>query len=163
MFGMRYRHDWNFEQFVIVLLRTILIYMIAGLVFPDFFGDASVDLKESFYSHRRWFFFLGFALIVVSVCTDLVLYRKLPSPTNFTFHGIFGVTLLVGASTKKNCITRHWSSLRSLFLFSTSSCCLPECNNSRNLSGALPFGKHSDFHFAKISSINRWRQIALSG
>src|SRR5262245_65437444 len=60
MFGMRYHHDWNFEQFAIVLLRTILIYMIAGLVFPDFFGDASVDLKESFYSYRRWFFFLGF-------------------------------------------------------------------------------------------------------
>ena len=111
MFGMRYHHDWNFEQFVIVLLRTILIYMIAGLVFPDFFGDASVDLKESFYSHRRWFFFLGFALVVVSVCADLVLYRKLPSPTNLIFHGIFGVTLLVGASTKTNCITRHWLSL----------------------------------------------------
>jgi hypothetical protein len=100
MFGMRYRHDWNFEQFAIVLLRTILIYMIAGLVFPDFFGDANVDLKESFYSHRRWFFFLGFALVVVSVCTDLFLYGKLPSPTNLTFHGIFGVTLLVGALTK---------------------------------------------------------------
>ena len=111
MFGMRYRHDWNFEQFVIVLLRTILIYMIAGLVFPDFFGDASVDLKESFYSHRRWFFFLGFALVVVSVCADLVLYGKLPSPTNLIFHGIFGVTLLVGASTKTNGITRHWLSL----------------------------------------------------
>src|SRR4029450_7020561 len=37
MFGMRNRHDWNFEQFAIVLLPTILIYMVAGLVFPDFF------------------------------------------------------------------------------------------------------------------------------
>jgi hypothetical protein len=36
----------------------------------------------------------------VSVCTDLVLYGKLPSPTNLTFHGIFGVTLLVGALAK---------------------------------------------------------------
>jgi hypothetical protein len=27
---------------------------------------------------------------------------------------------------------------------------LPECNNSRNLSDALPFGKASDFHFAKF-------------
>jgi len=67
---------------------------------PDFFCDASVDLKERFYSHRRWFFFLGFAVVVVSVCTDLVLYGKLPNPTNLTFHWIFGVTPLVGASTK---------------------------------------------------------------
>jgi hypothetical protein len=28
------------------------------------------------------------------------LYGKLPNPTNLTYHGIFGVTLLVGASTK---------------------------------------------------------------
>ena len=100
MFAMRYHHDWNFEQFTIVLLRTILIYMIAGLVFPDLFGDASIDLRESFYSHRRWFFFLGFAVVVVSVCADLVLYGKLPNPINLIFHGIFGITLLVGASTK---------------------------------------------------------------
>jgi hypothetical protein len=41
---------WNAQPsgLEFVLLRTILIYMIAGLVFPDFFGDASVDLKESF-------------------------------------------------------------------------------------------------------------------
>jgi hypothetical protein len=65
-----------------------------------FFGETSIDLKESFYSHRRWFFFLGFAVIVVSVCKALVLDGKLPSQTNLTFHGIFGVTLLVGASTK---------------------------------------------------------------
>jgi hypothetical protein len=100
MFGMRNRQDWSFEQFAIVLLQTILIYMVAGLVFPDFFGEGSTDLRESFYSHRRWFFFLGFAVVVVSVCADLVLYGKLPNPINLIFHGIFGITLLVGASTK---------------------------------------------------------------
>src|ERR1700757_5035069 len=40
MFGLRSRHDWTFGQFAIVLLQTILIYMVAGLIFPDFFGDA---------------------------------------------------------------------------------------------------------------------------
>jgi hypothetical protein len=100
MFGMRNRHDWTFEQFAVVLLQTILIYMVAGLVFPDFFGEGSINLRESFYSHRRWFFFLGFAVIVVSVCKELVLNGTLPDPANLIFHGIFGVTLLVGASTK---------------------------------------------------------------
>ena len=84
-----------------VLLQTILIYMVAGLVFPDFVGEAIVDLKESFYAHRRWFFFLGFATIVVSVVKDLVLDGKLPEPTNLAFHAIFGVALLTGALTRR--------------------------------------------------------------
>jgi hypothetical protein len=101
MFGMRNRHDWTFEQFAMVLLQTILIYMVAGLVFPDFFAEVIVDLKESFYAHRRWFFSLGFAIIVVSVCKGLVLDGRLPNPTDLGFHAIFGVTLLIGALTQR--------------------------------------------------------------
>jgi len=101
MFGMRNRHDWTFEQFAIVLLQTILIYMVAGLVFPDFFGEAIVDLKESFYAHRGWFFCLAFAIIVASVCKTVVLDNKLPDTSDLTFHAIFGVTLLTGAVTRR--------------------------------------------------------------
>ena len=39
-----------------VLLNTVCIYMLAGLVFPDLFGEEVVDLKENFYAHRGWFF-----------------------------------------------------------------------------------------------------------
>ncbi|HVI81756.1 MAG TPA: hypothetical protein VM717_03355 [Chthoniobacterales bacterium] len=39
-----------------VLLNTIFIYMLAGLVFPDSFGEEAVDFKDNFYAHRRWFF-----------------------------------------------------------------------------------------------------------
>ena len=59
MFGMRNRHDWTFQQFAMVLLQTILIYMMAGLVFPDLFGEEVVDLRENFYAHRGWFFLAG--------------------------------------------------------------------------------------------------------
>jgi hypothetical protein len=101
MFGMRNRHDWTFEQFAIILLQTILIYMVAGLVFPDFVGDAIVDLKENFYAHRHWFFLLGLASIVVSVLKDLVLDGKLPGRTNLAFHAIFGVVLFTGALARR--------------------------------------------------------------
>ena len=101
MFGMRLRHDWTFLQFAMVLLQTILIYMVAGLVFPDLFGEEVVDLKENFYAHRRWFFSLAFTSIVVSVCKDFVLDGRLPRPMNLTFHAIFGVTLLIGALTSR--------------------------------------------------------------
>lgn len=101
MFGMRYRQDWTFQEFAVVLLQTILIYMVAGLVFPDLFGEAIVDLKESFYAHRGWLFSLALATVAVSVCKDLVLSGHLPNPTNLAFHGLFGVTLLVGACTRR--------------------------------------------------------------
>ena len=99
MFGMRLRHDWKFQEFGIVLLQTILTYMLAGLVLPDFFGDAPVDLKKNFFDHRRWFFWIGFAVIAVSVSKDLILTGGLPSPPNLAFHGIFAALLLAGALT----------------------------------------------------------------
>ena len=73
MFGLRNRHDWTFFQFAMVLLNVIFIYMIAGLVFPDLFGEEVVDLKENFYAHRGWFFSIAFGTIVVSVCKEVVL------------------------------------------------------------------------------------------
>ncbi len=101
VFGMRNRHGWTFLQFATVLLQTIIIYMVAGLVFPDLFSEEVVDLKENFYAHRGWFFSLAVAMIVVSICKNVVLDGTLPDPTNLTFHAVFGVTLLLGASTRR--------------------------------------------------------------
>jgi hypothetical protein len=83
-----------------VLLNTIFIYMMTALVFPDFFGEGVIDLKESFYAHRGWFFTLAFSTIVISVCKDFVLDGRLPNTTNLIFHAIFGVTLFIGALTR---------------------------------------------------------------
>ena len=69
--------------------------------FPDFFGEALVDLKESFYAHCRWFFSLGVAIIMVSVCKHLLLDGKLPNPTYLIFQAMFGVTLFIGALTRQ--------------------------------------------------------------
>jgi len=99
MFGMRNRHDWTFLQFGMVLLNAILIYMLAGLVFPDFFGEEVVDLKGSFYAHRGWFFSLGVTTLVVSICKDVVLDGRLPNTTNLIFQLVFAVMLFIGALT----------------------------------------------------------------
>jgi hypothetical protein len=100
MFGLRNRHDWTFLQFAMVLLNVIFMYMIAGMVFPDFFGEEAVDLKESFYAHRGWFFSLAFGTVVASVCKMFVLDGKLPDTMNLMFHAIFGITLFIGALTR---------------------------------------------------------------
>src|SRR5207237_5999110 len=99
--GMRTHHDWTVQQFAIMVLQTILIYMVAGLVFLDFFGEALVDLKESFYAHCRWFFSLGVAIIMVSVCKHLLLDGKLPNPTYLIFQAMLVVTLFIGALTPR--------------------------------------------------------------
>ena len=75
--------------------------MLAGLVFPDLFGEGIVDLRESFYAHRVWFFVLGFFVILVSICKGVVLYGELLHPTDLAFHAFFGTIFLVGALTRR--------------------------------------------------------------
>jgi len=101
MFGMRNRHDWTIQQFAMVLLQTILVYMATGLVFPDLFGEERVDLKENFYAHRGWFFSFGFATVTVSVFKSFVLDGRPLPPADLIFHLVFGITLLTGALTRR--------------------------------------------------------------
>jgi hypothetical protein len=100
MFGMRHRHDWTFEQFGVVLLNVILIYMVAGLVFPDFGGNEAVDLRQNFYAHRGWFFSLAVGIIAVTVAKSFALDQRLMPVSDLAFHAVFGVTLFIGALTR---------------------------------------------------------------
>jgi hypothetical protein len=101
MFELRHYQQWTFAAFAAVLLQTIVTYMLAGLVFPDLFGEGIVDLRENFYANRVWFFALGFFLILVSICKVVVLYGELPHPTDLAFHAFFGTMFLIGALTRR--------------------------------------------------------------
>jgi hypothetical protein len=54
MFGLRNRHDWTFQQFAMVLLNAVLIYMVAGLVFPDFFGFSRSLSQSLWQACAKW-------------------------------------------------------------------------------------------------------------
>jgi len=101
MFGLRNRHDWTFEQFAMVLLQTILIYMVAALVFPEFTGEEVIDLRESFYAHRRWFFVLAMTTVIVSLLKTFVLDGRLPESKDLAFHVVFICALVVGGLTAR--------------------------------------------------------------
>jgi hypothetical protein len=97
MFGLRSHLDWTFLAFSIVLAQTIVMYLLAALVLPDFFGDGIVDLREHYYGHRRWFFGLLVLLIVTSLVKQLVIDHSLPRPMDLAFHVMFAASGIAGA------------------------------------------------------------------
>jgi hypothetical protein len=101
MFGLRSHHDWTFGAFAIVLLQTIVLYMLAGLVLPDFFGNDAIDLRSNYYAHHAWFFSLAILTALVSIAKDLVLDGRLTETRNLCFHLVFILTAAIAAITRR--------------------------------------------------------------
>jgi len=97
MFGLRHHQDWTFFAFSVVLAQTIVVYLLAALVLPDFFGDGAVDLREHYYGHQRWFFSLLVLLIVISLGKDLALDGHMTDPLNLGFQLVFATFAAGGA------------------------------------------------------------------
>ena len=94
MFGMRGIPVWTFAMFSVVLLQTTILYMLAALVLPDFFGEGTIDLREHFFAHRKLFFALFVLVLLVSISKDIVLGGELPDRLNLAFHlGFIALTL----------------------------------------------------------------------
>jgi hypothetical protein len=89
MFGMRAIQHWTFPAFSVLLTQTIIQYMLAAIVFPDFSGDQAVDLHEHYWRHTRWFFGLLIFVLMVSLFKDLVVNERLTDLLNLLFHLIF--------------------------------------------------------------------------
>lgn len=96
MFGLRYRHEWKFGDFAVLLAQVIFLYLIAGLIYPDFSRDEEFDLRVHFFQQRRHFFALCVLLLLTSIGHDLILNHAWPEPLNFIFQGGFIVFALTG-------------------------------------------------------------------
>ncbi len=94
-FGLADHREWTFGAFGIVLVQTILLYMLAALVLPDFPPDAPTDLHAHYYRERMAFFGIVVVMLVVSALKDVVLDRHPPSGANLAFHLVFIATGLV--------------------------------------------------------------------
>jgi hypothetical protein len=103
MFGLRNLHAWTFPAFSLVLLQTILIYMLAALVLPDFSADRPVDLRAHYDANYRWSFGLVLLVAAVSLCREFVVEGHVPDRTNVLFHAIF-MAASVGAMVTR----REW-------------------------------------------------------
>jgi hypothetical protein len=96
MYGLRHYQPWTFFGFSAVLAQTVVLYLLAALVLPDFFGDTAVNLREHYYGHRKWFFALLVLLIVASIGKQLVLQGSLPPPVDLGFHLAFAAMGVTG-------------------------------------------------------------------
>jgi hypothetical protein len=101
MFGLRNHHPWTFLAFSVVLLQTIVVYMLAGLVFPDLSGEHTIDLRTHYFAHAGWFFGLTILVLLVSLAKNLIIDGHLPGRSDLTFHVIFMATAAGAALTRR--------------------------------------------------------------
>ncbi len=95
MFGLRRHHPWTFLDFIVVLLETIFLYLLAALVLPRFDMAGPIDLRENYFGHARWFFGSFIAVLVVSLVKDFLLGHAWPTGLNLAFHFIgIGMSLI---------------------------------------------------------------------
>jgi hypothetical protein len=99
MFGLRARHDWKFDEFLVLLTQVILLYLVCGLVHPEFDRAQEIDLRADYFAQRKRFFSLLIVAAIVSVVRDLVLNHALPNPMNLAFHIVWIVTAAIGIVT----------------------------------------------------------------
>jgi hypothetical protein len=100
MYGLRNHEGWSFLAFAVVLIQTVVLYMLAGLVFPDIDNDHPVDLRAHYYDHARWFFVLAVSAGAISIAKDLVINGGWPSPANLGSQLVFMATCAIGAFTR---------------------------------------------------------------
>jgi len=101
MFGMRGIPVWTFGMFAVVLLQITILYMLAALVLPDFFGEQTIDLRQHYFAQRKLFFGLFVLVLLVSIAKDLVLGGTWPAPMNLAFHVVFIVLMLSAALSER--------------------------------------------------------------
>jgi len=101
MFGMREIRVWTFAMFLVVLLQTTAVYMLAGLVLPDFHGEKTIDLREHYFAHRRLYFGLFVLTLLISLAKDVVLTGHMTDNMNLAFHLGFMALAGIGALTAK--------------------------------------------------------------
>src|SRR5579885_1105563 len=106
MFGLRNVQVWTFPGFAAVLVHCILLYMLAGLVLPDFFGEDEIELRKHYFGHHRILFSLALVTLGVSLGQDLVLDGHLTSRPNLTFHGIFAAIALAALVSAREWLHR---------------------------------------------------------
>jgi uncharacterized membrane protein len=95
-YGLSTHKDWNFIQFLFVLIQPIGLYLLSVLVLPS--ESAAIKDQKTWYgAHRRAFFYLLATFIIMSLLRDIVLSGRLPQTGNAVFQAFLFFGALVAA------------------------------------------------------------------
>jgi hypothetical protein len=97
MFGYRYRHEWTFVQFTIVLFEAIMLYLLAAIVLPNIPNEGEIDLRSNYFRHAGWFFGSLVVLLLDSLLKSLVVSGGLPGKLDLGFHLVWITGALIAA------------------------------------------------------------------
>jgi len=95
-FGLNARRNWDFADFVVILVQMGLLYMLSALVLPDVPAEEPVDLTRHFERHRKAFFVFLIAMLLSSIVKEAVLEHRLTSPVNLGFHILLALIAVGG-------------------------------------------------------------------
>ena len=117
MFGLREIQHWSFEAFLVVLMQPVLLYLMSALILPESMdGETKIDLKETYFRERAWFFAAFLAVLFVSLSKDLVLSGHLPDWPNLGAHIIFILFALIGVTTRNDLVHKFLAPFGFLIL-----------------------------------------------
>lgn len=95
-FGLAGHNVWTFVMFGMVLVQTILLYMLAALVLPDFAAGEPKDLTAHYFREATPFFVTLLAMLLASITKDWVIDGHFTNGENLLFHALFAA-IAVGA------------------------------------------------------------------
>jgi hypothetical protein len=96
--------QWNFYQFLFVVLYAIVLFLLASILYPwEFARD--FDFQEHFYRNRRWFFGIQALAWCIDVPETLLKagagLRELPQSYLVFVSSMLGLSLIGGATSNR--------------------------------------------------------------
>src|SRR5205814_1188633 len=66
MFWWKHLTVWSFQTFFFLVLYSIVVFVLASIVFPMEFGEGA-DFEAYFFKNRRWFFGLYILALLLDI------------------------------------------------------------------------------------------------
>lgn len=95
MYSLRHIHHWTLFQFIAVLLKPIILFLLTIIVHPNSTSE-NLDLKFNYFLQRRWFFSLLISLLLVNVLIDIVMSESILVPHVLFFYILSFTTVISG-------------------------------------------------------------------
>lgn len=92
---------WRFFPFLFLLAQPIILYLLAGLCFPDVAAEGPIELRQFYFQQHRLFLALLGSLILLISVRDLFLHPASWSSPGMAVKGGVVVIAAIGMVSRK--------------------------------------------------------------